>query len=275
MKKREAIIATTHRDRHNERFTRGALEGMVFQINNRYIPMGIEHDPRIPPQGRIVSAKLEQLSDGEYGVVGQVEIFQFSFDVPFENSDRKMPVRSFDDAGIYLLYDRTYRNEEDQAKLNELSILVSGHLQEEHKKALEPLSVLTLAGMFIAGAFFSGFFNQFGADVYEKFKYELKKLIAKKRKSVDETLFVFQAIIKRNDYFISVETIVTNPNDSDIDFLLLQGLNQLDKIVPPLIESSHDMSRFVFECSNGKIKLKFGVRNDAVPMYPVLSQDDN
>lgn len=39
-----AIPATTHVDRHHERFALSALEGMAVQINSKYIPFRIEHN---------------------------------------------------------------------------------------------------------------------------------------------------------------------------------------------------------------------------------------
>lgn len=58
MKYHKAITLTTHVDRHGDHFTREALVSMVDQIDKHYIPVNIEHDPRIPPQGRVVGAEV-------------------------------------------------------------------------------------------------------------------------------------------------------------------------------------------------------------------------
>jgi len=56
MKKIEAILITAGLDRQGEMISPESLVSFVKQFDNMYIPIGIEHDPRIPPQGRFFSA---------------------------------------------------------------------------------------------------------------------------------------------------------------------------------------------------------------------------
>ena len=76
MKKIKGIYATSNVDNHGKAFSVEALKMLVEQINNSYMPMGVEHDPRIPPIGRIISAKLIKRDDGSYAVEGISEIFE-------------------------------------------------------------------------------------------------------------------------------------------------------------------------------------------------------
>lgn len=62
----EMTIATTHVDRKGVSLTVGALHDMAEQIGRKWIPIWVEHDPRIPPQGRTVAARVEPIADGEF-----------------------------------------------------------------------------------------------------------------------------------------------------------------------------------------------------------------
>lgn len=75
---RKTILATTHVDRHSEKFSKEVLETMVEDINNdnRAILNTIEHDLTIPPYGKITRAELELREDGEYQVVAINEYFE-------------------------------------------------------------------------------------------------------------------------------------------------------------------------------------------------------
>ncbi|HEY9152739.1 MAG TPA: hypothetical protein VIN60_07630 [Anaerolineales bacterium] len=85
-------MITTHIDKHNERFAPSALDDFVRSINQQYMPMGVEHDPRIPPIGRILSAHIEELEDGEYAVDGIAEMFESDKDIEFLDDGREIPV---------------------------------------------------------------------------------------------------------------------------------------------------------------------------------------
>jgi hypothetical protein len=74
--RQQAVIATTHLDRQNQRFTKGALEKMAADINNGdRMPVNVEHDWTLPPLGKIVSAKVEERDDGEHQLVVTQEYF--------------------------------------------------------------------------------------------------------------------------------------------------------------------------------------------------------
>jgi len=72
----EIRMITSHVDKHSEKMALSALEDLVDLVNKQYTPMGIEHDPRIPPVGRVLSAHIEELEDGEFAVDGIAEVFE-------------------------------------------------------------------------------------------------------------------------------------------------------------------------------------------------------
>src|SRR5688500_16530412 len=68
-----ATFASTRLDREGEIIDRAALEMMAESIGSEYVTFGLMHDPRIPPIGRIASARLVELADGEWAVQGEIE----------------------------------------------------------------------------------------------------------------------------------------------------------------------------------------------------------
>ena len=65
---------------------------MVDQVKTAYIPMGIEHDPRIPPLGRVITAEITHLPDGEYALDAKVEVFEEGDVVPLTGVRRIVAV---------------------------------------------------------------------------------------------------------------------------------------------------------------------------------------
>lgn len=84
-----SIIATTHIDAHNERFTREALEKAAESVNHGNKPLlMLEHDMTIPPHGKMLFAGIEKRDDGEYQLVSEEEIFEEAEWFLFEDGTR-------------------------------------------------------------------------------------------------------------------------------------------------------------------------------------------
>jgi hypothetical protein len=274
MKYTKGVIATSHVDRHGDRLTREALASMVEQINKYYIPQYYQHDPRIPPLGRAVHAELKQLDDGEYAVEATTQIFEAGDEIEPDNTGRKMPLRRVDDESLHLVDDRSFATPEDQALIEELRCLVSGKKETEEKKALEPVSILQIAGLFIAGGIASGLLSKVGADCWDAFKRKLSELARKKSQERGECLLTFRCMLKQQTEPMSLEVILTNPSETDIDLFLRQGLQDLDRVTPQLLSVGRNLSKIVLKYSEGKLEVSFGVRRDAVPVYFKLGAKD-
>lgn len=130
---------------------------MVEQVNKQYIPMGIEHDPRIPPQGRLVSAKVVKLEDGEYGVEGVGEIFEPGDSYELKDDGREIPLHRQDADNLHIQFDRNYRDRDDQDIINELGRIFGSEPQEEITKSIDPINILTICGAFVLGGIATGF----------------------------------------------------------------------------------------------------------------------
>jgi len=249
------------------KITHAALLQLVDQMNSQYLPFGIEHDPRIPPQGRIVSAMLKELEDGEFGVEGVIELFEEGDKIELKDDGRVIPVREIADNRIHMIFDRSYRGKGDQDLIYEITDLVNGEAAEELKKAFEPLSVLTIAASVVLGSFFVGLFEKAGADAWDLFKEKVKGLIRRKRSKKIEHLLVFQFSIREPERSVDIETILSNPSDDEIEAFFETGLKSLDQLAPQLLNTDIDIRRIVLEYSDGELKVLFGVRKDAVPLY--------
>lgn len=102
------IGATTHLDKHNCRIAKEALESAVKDINEGIyaIGVGIEHDFSIMPIGKVISGKLVELEDGEYGLEIEQELFEqyqvYSYieDAKWYISESKKGSRPFADTQV-------------------------------------------------------------------------------------------------------------------------------------------------------------------------------
>ncbi len=68
------IVSTTHVDLHRDQMAKEALDDMASQINDRYIPLDINHQGTYV--GVILAGKVKRMEDGEYGLYGVMGIFE-------------------------------------------------------------------------------------------------------------------------------------------------------------------------------------------------------
>jgi hypothetical protein len=73
----QGVFATTHVDRHGDRFTKEALEQMVedFRSSNRPNWIYWNHETTLPPIGHLGDQQVELREDGEYQIVGDSTLF--------------------------------------------------------------------------------------------------------------------------------------------------------------------------------------------------------
>jgi len=260
-----ATLATSHVDRHRDRLTLSALEGMVQQIQDAYIPINIEHDPRQPPIGRIADASLEQRPDGAYAVEGTIEVFEPGDDAASDTDQRVMKLR-IPQVPIQVEFDRSFDNPEDRHTVEEIGALLGSRPQFEAKKALEPLTVLAIAGLFAFGSIAKGFFSKLGGDIYETLKARLKALVARRRQAGSDCVLMFRAAVCRGDHTVLVEVFATNPTPETVEFLFGPALAELDRLLPSYYQPETGVKRIVFELTGGQLELRFGVNEKCRPL---------
>lgn len=262
-------LTTTHVDRHGERMALESLEVMKDQTNEKIIPMGVEHDPRIAPKGRVLSAELIELEDGEYALDGVAEIFDEDYSNIEDVGDREIPVREYEESEFKIIVDRNYRSDESRQALIELSQILQtdDEYEEEIKKSLDPISILTIAAGFALGNIFAGFFKKMGADGYDALKAKLIDIFGKDNEG-QERLFTFDTTIVDGDKSVNVEVVLSDPSDEDIQSFFDNGIKELDNVLPEHFNSEHGYKRIVFTYENGELRIKFAVLKNGVPIYP-------
>ena len=265
MKIEKRIIATSHRDSHGEILHSDGLKDMVENIKEKYVRVGVEHDPRIPPLGRIVDANIFKMEDGEYAVEAVMEIFEKDdLFIPIDNK-KKMISHQNELNHLLIRYDRSFREEDNLRIVNEIAGIFNSKPVEEVKKALDPLSILIISGGFILTSIAAGFFGKFGSDLFDSFKNKLKQLY--KRKSSQEQLLIFEFTIYSQGN-ITVSIILTNPDDLVIDSFFSDGLNKLEKLLPHYFDHEFAISEIFLKYNNGKLEVTYGIRKDGIPIFP-------
>ena len=261
----EIRMMTTHVDKHTERVVPEALDGFVNLVNQQYLPIGVEHDPRVVPVGRLLSAHIVELEDGEFAVDGIAEIFEDEDEIEFRDDGREIPLKELDEA-IQINPDRSYRYPEDQKLVEELSSLVDGEIQHQTKKAEEPISHLIIAASFVAGGIATGFLSKIGEDLWDVFKEKLNNLVNGKNRICDDRLLSFEFIIEDEKNPLCLETILTNPNESDISRFMQEGLKKLDKQTNHFFQHRHYVRKVIFEYKDNKLYVIYALRKDGVPL---------
>lgn len=267
MKYIKSRVASSHVDRHGDKMSVEVLKKMVEQINSGYSSSGIEHDPRIPPVGRVESASLIKLDDGEYAVEATMGIFEPESKVPFNPDDPKeLRVRRHTSEYLGIAYDRAYYDEGSQLLINEInSIFKSGENPKvDIKKSLEPISILTITGSFVVGGIALGFMRKVGADSWDLFKNKIKALF--KKNTAKERLLSLDTTIEKEGYSINVEIILSDPNSEAIDYFLEHGIKEVDGWVKEYFHYEQGMRRLVFEYKDNKIHTKFAVLKGGEPV---------
>lgn len=269
MRHYKKILSTTHVDAHNEQMTLSSLESMSKQANDNIIPLIVEHDPRLPPIGRIVSTQIKQLEDGEYALEGTFCICESEDEFNLLADDkREMKIDEHPINSLSIMYDRSYQNSEDITLIYELNEIVKSGSEPAFytKKALEPISVFYIVGGFALANVAAGFFNQIGSDLWEIFKNKLKKLLSNKTAPEDEKLLSFDFTIEKDGYKVNTSIILTNPTEEDIDNFLEKGIKEVDLLPVEYFEPDMALKKIILEYSDNKLKVNFGVRKDAVPI---------
>ncbi len=261
-----ATMATTHVDSHGEALAREALVGMADHIAACYVPFGVGHDPRIPPIGRIVSARVETDADGESALVGEIEIFEDG-DASTRSGDRVTLLRFQESTQLAVVDDRAFRGPEDQSLIGNIRTGLQATAYTERKKAAEPIAVLTIAGCsFAAGAFATGFFGEMGKDAWGVAKKQLGELFGRQR-DVPAQLLNLEHTIDFEGRKRRLDIILGNPSDADIAAIVPERFVALESLTRKALAHDPELVRIVFSfnAENGLV-LQYGVTEAGFPV---------
>lgn len=257
----KVTLATTHLDRHNERFAVSALEGMVKQIATSYLPMGIEHDPRYPPMGRLIDAEVVGLPEGEHAVVGTIELFD---EEPAAGDGRSIPIDVPELDRFRVGYDRSVTANDSRGDVEALAKLSGIEPMEMGKKGLEPLAILVIgAGLFAVTNIAGGFFSKIGADGWDA----LKRLLTARYSTIRPAELLELAIgVSAGERVVEVLILAPNPGGNAVSELFDDGLSQADSLVEYALQRESELARIVIVWAEGVARLAYAVRVDGVPV---------
>ncbi len=223
------------------------------------------HDPRKPPLGRLIEAKVVPLPDGEYGLEGISEIFEDG-DLPESliGDGRKIVTRVREIRTISVEYDKSHLNEDGQILLKTLQDINHAEVTEYNKKALEPVSLLIItAGTFVLGTIATGFLNKIGEELYLQLKNALIEYFNKKKQREQVLQFCFGVVY--NDLDLEVNLLLTNPSEAAITEIFQKGFMDLDVLLKDIDLETSPVGRIVYNYEDGRISLNYEVRPDGVP----------
>jgi hypothetical protein len=261
MKKVEMTIASNQVDLHGDVFAKSALEDMVQALNRNYLPWGVEHDPRHVLIGRVGNAWLEEKSGGVLLIKAIGELFEPDDILP-EAIEKTIVEREHASDRLEIGYDRSYSNPEDEADINEIAQKFGTSPEFQAKKALDPLSILTISGVFVFSTIAAGFIGQIGADGYTFLKNKLKTLVRRQHQKSKEQLVVFNFTVSHKGKKLLVQTIVNNPDELKIDEFFQKGIYDLDKIPADFFDDRHKLSRVVYMYDKNGLQFLYAVRKD-------------
>ncbi len=147
----EGTMATTHVDMDGERLAVEGLQSLAASVNGNYLPFTDEHDIRNAPIGRVASATIVRLDDGEFALNGTFEVFEQGDTIfSLAGDGRKIRIESSDISTFNVEYDRSYESIDGRELL---ALLVELSPASRHavqvKKSVEYIPTLVIA----AGAF--------------------------------------------------------------------------------------------------------------------------
>ena len=260
-----AQIAATTVDRHGDRFTVGALRGMVDQVRDRYLPVIWDHDIRYVPLGRVVDANVIPLEGGEFALETVSEYWTSGDNPESVGGDGRrlaLDVREVD--GFETGYDRGFaKDPEAMALIEQIARLGrQDRANRYEKKALEPVATLVIsAGIFAVGAIAAGFLGEIGADGYRQLKGHLRALFQDRIAILD---FNFGLRTKYGD--TEVHVVVDPPARDAIDGVFEAEFSELDLLVEDVIDRYADVAKIVAFWKDGSMTIGYVQRSDAFPV---------
>jgi hypothetical protein len=270
MRQVTGTMLTTHIDLQGDRIEPSGLSDMVADLNGDYLPTWVQHDPRIPPVGRLEHAELQVLPDGEMAVVATSTLFEPTDAPPYKPSNRLMRIRSLDDPDrLSVCVDRSYFNDPDQSELRAIATALAADIKTEFKKGLGvPTTIVLVVGGFAITQLAVGFLTKAGSDAWDAAKSGLKRIFARRRASGEgpDHLLVLQWLTTRSQMSISVELIMINPTDVELDALNAKTLLVIDEKLSHASLVDRSLRRIVFEYRDGRVELKYVVRADCFPL---------
>lgn len=158
MKIRKQIIMASGPTKRGEIIDPGGFPRIVEQLKTHYIFVDVEHDPRLPPVGRVSDAKLLMLEDGRQVIEGTMELFEPG-DVPdYTFGGKSLFTEEISGEHLEFHRDENYDDDTSKVMINDICAAIrAGEPKYVSKNAVDSLTILSLAGAFVLGSICTGF----------------------------------------------------------------------------------------------------------------------
>ena len=262
MKHLVKLLMNDQLDQHNEKMSLDILQQAKEQTNAKIMSSHNEHDFRFPPIARVSKAYIKN-ENGVNSLYGEIEFFEIH-DINKENIIKGKELALYEVESSKVMYDRSYQINGLVEDIEELQIFLSNEAPDfELKKSLEPISTLTIMlGTIASKSFIEGFFNKAGSDFWDK----LKDIVSKNAKTNEkEKIYIFNTLIKRDNYKVDVIINFTNPTTYDIQNILYQHKEKIDYIINQYEENSISVARIVFNSYEESLEHEYSVFQDGTP----------
>ena len=251
-------VASTHVDLHGDQLTLSALEGMVDQIRRGYIPVGVEHDPRYPPLGRLVDARLRDLADGETAIEVEQELWDPEDTAETTRGDgREIPLETGAEPAIR--FDRATSDPETVALLDDLRAISGVEPEETFKKALTPIEILEFV---LVGGIAVGFLQRAGGDLYDALKSRLKRYYEARHGVPSLELLL---VVECNGHVSEIAVLYERPDGGGVEQLFESAGPAVNAIAKPLCDGDPEFGRAVVGWDGVQARLLYALRRDGFP----------
>ncbi|MCC7435236.1 MAG: hypothetical protein IT363_11165 [Methanoregulaceae archaeon] len=246
--------ATTNIDRAGERLSRGALEDLAEQAQNRLLPIFNQHDHALPPIGRQIKSEVVPFGDGEFALEGTWEIWEPGDVSTPDELGREVAIRQYGVDQRVIAIDASLEGEEYLQDI--LALKESGfEVHLERRKALDPGSVL-LFGLGVIGI---GILREIGKDCWNLAKNFVKKV---RSKNPDVAKRVIFAATIRGEREVEIDVVLDEPTPEMIDKLFDRGFGAIEQELDRLPSGT---ARAAFRGDTEQFELAYTVDQNGFP----------
>jgi len=258
------LLANDKVDKDGEKIPLATLEHLMDETNLIIKSSYTNHDYRFPPVGRISHAFIKN-EEETYNLYGKFEFFEIT-DLHKENkiAGKKLIINRVVKPTI--VCDKSYELtglEEDIQDLQKL--LCNDEIEKEIQKSLYRVSTLAIGfGVFKAKSFFDGFF----LTISDEFWTKLEKIVRKNSKVYDNAQYIFSTVLENDRFSAEVMINFTNPQDTDLEKILLKSRSKIDSVINAYYEESINVAKIVFNLIDNEIlEHEYSLFEDGTPFH--------
>jgi hypothetical protein len=241
------------------------IQIMLNQLNQFILPLGVNQDPRIPPQGRIIAGSIVEIPGGEFELRGQAELFGNDLGQLSQQQDKELKIKLFAEPTI--IYDSYYSGALEQEKIYDLKVTLKGNSEQEIRRKNDAFSVLIVGMNQAMGNIYKGF-----QKIYSKSEIkeicQLLGLLLLRNTPDEERILSFQNTLKHGNTFINVEILLTNPEPRDIERFFTKALKKFDTLLTKHYHVGKGIRKMVYFYHKGDFEFKFVLLKNGIPMVP-------